>query len=101
MQTGDSEMIIRQDFNEKIPHLPPRMFLEQIMDTVTKIYCFIWDKKNEKNVFEMTWKDICVYYNKNSFRSNIRKLNNHGLLSYLESADGISIELTGWDEIDN
>lgn len=91
-------MLIRQDFHPQ-PQLPPRLFMEQIMDSLSKAYCFLWDHKDEQNVFKMTWKDLSVYYNKNAFRSNLRKLNNQGLLSYQESDDGISIELIGWDEV--
>lgn len=91
-------MLIRQDFMTQT-QLPPRMFMEQIMDGVAKAYCFLWDHKNEKNKLDMTWKDLSRYYNKNAFRTNLRKLNNEGLLSYQESEDGISIELVGWDEI--
>lgn len=90
-------MLVRQDFH----HLPPRLFLEQIMDTLSKAYCFLWDHKNKRNLFKMTWKELSVYYNKNSFRTSVRKLNNEGLLSYEESDDGIAIELVGWDEIES
>lgn len=90
-------MIISQDFQ---PPLPPRMFLEQIMDSLTRAYCFLWDRKNKQNIFKMTWKEIAIYYNKNAFRTNLRKLNNQGLLSYEESIDGIEIELIGWDDIE-
>lgn len=91
-------MLIRQDFQQSLP-MPPRMFMEQIMDHVARAYCFLWDRKNEENKVDMTWKDVSKYYNKNRFRTNIRKLNNEGLLSYEESDDGLLIELTGWDEI--
>ncbi len=91
-------MLIRQDF-DAAPELPPRMFLEQIMDSVSKAYCFLWDRKNKENKIDMTWKDLSRYYNKNAFKTNLRKLNNEGLLSYEESKDGIFIELVGWDEM--
>ena len=89
-------MMIRQDFSSQ---LPPRPFLEQVMDALSKFYCFIWDRKDKQNRFQMTWKDLSVYYNKNAFRSNLRKLNTQGLVSYEESGDGVSIELVGWDEL--
>jgi hypothetical protein len=91
-------MLIRQDFHAQT-NLPPRMFLEQVMDSLSKAYCFLWDNKNEQNRFSMTWKDLSVYYNKNAFRTALRKLNRQGLLSYEESGDGIAIELVGWDEV--
>ena len=91
-------MLIRQDFHEQ-PQLPPRLYMEQIMDGVSKAYCFLWDRKDDEYKIDMTWKYLSRYYNKNMFRSSIRKLNNEGLLSYEESDDGIHIELVGWDEI--
>lgn len=91
-------MLIRQDFHHQ-EKLPPRMFLEQVMDKLSKAYCFLWDNKNEENKIDMSWKDVTRYYNKNAFRSSIRKLNNEGLLSYQESDYGISIEMVGWDEV--
>lgn len=91
-------MLIRQDFNQDTK-LPPRIYLELIVDTLTKIYIWLWDHKNEDNRIEMTWKSLSMYYNKNSFRTNLRKLNSQGLVSYEESPDGVSIELVGWDEI--
>lgn len=91
-------MLIRGDFKPKTP-LPPRLFLEQVMNDLTKAYCFLWDHKNPDNEFHMSWKELSIYYNKNSFRSNIRKLNNQGLLNYEEAKEGIFIELIGWDEV--
>jgi hypothetical protein len=73
-------MMIRQDFHPQ-EKLPPRMFLEQVMDSLSKIYCFLWDHKNEQNLLKMTWKELSTYYNKK------------------ESEDGIAIELIGWDEV--
>jgi len=91
-------MLIRQDFHEQTP-MPPRLFMEQIMDGLSKAYCFLWDNRDKQNRFNMTWKDLSRHYNKNTFRSSLRKLNNEGLLSYEESEDGIAIELVGWDEV--
>jgi len=88
-------MIIRQDFDS----LPPKMFMLQIMDDLSKTYCFLWDKKDELNRIHLTWKDLSKYYNKNSFRTSLRKLNNEGLLNYNELDDSIAIELIGWDEM--
>ena len=92
-------MLIRQDFSPE-PSLPPRLFMEQIMDPLSKAYCFLWDHKNKDSKFNMTWKDLSKFYNKNTFRTNVRKLNNEGLLNYEESNDGITIELVSWDDID-
>ena len=90
-------MLIRQDFCDS--ELPPRLFLEQIMNDLSRTYCFLWDIKGDTHTVSFTWKELHKFYNKNAFRSNIRKLNREGLLSYEESDDGISIELVGWDEI--
>ena len=91
-------MLVRQDFHPK-PDLPPRMFLEQVMDSLTKAYCWLWDRKDEQNRFQIDWKDLSAYHNRNHFRTSLRKLCSHGLLSYEETRDGISIELVGWDEV--
>lgn len=89
-------MIVRQDFSI----LPPKAFLQLILDTLGKVYLFLWDKKDKLNTVSMTWEELTKYYNRNSFRTSLRKLNNEGLLSYSESVDGVSIELVGWDEIE-
>jgi len=89
--------MIRQDFSD----LPPRYFLMLAMDKLAKIYCFLWDKKDDLNRVCFTWNDLTRYYNKNSFRTNLRKLNDGGLLNYDENEEGIAIELTSWEDIDN
>lgn len=91
-------MLVRQDFSQ-CAQLPPRLFMEQIMNALSKAYCFLWDRKDNEYRIDMTWKDIAKVYNKNAFRSNLRKLNNEGLLSYSESEDGVFVELVGWDEV--
>lgn len=93
-------MLIRQDFQQQ-PQLPPRIFVEQIMDDVLKVYCFLWDHKDDENKFMMAWKELSMYYNKNNFRSCLRKLNTEGLLNYEETDEKISIELVGWDELES
>jgi len=91
-------MLIRQDFSQEA-NLPPRMFLDQIMDGLCKAYCFLWDRKDNSNKLKFTWKNLSKYYHKNAFRSSLRKLNNHGLLDYKESKDGVSIEMVDWNEV--
>lgn len=88
-------MMLSQEFQG----LPPKMFMHQIMDTLTKTYVFLWDKKDVDNRVDLNWFDVTKSYNKNSFRTCIRKLNNEGLLSYRESEEGIFIELVGWSDI--
>lgn len=88
--------MIRQDFQQ----LPPKMFMMQILDNVTKTYVFLWDRKDVNNKICMSWQDLVKYHNKNSFRTSLRKLNNEGLLNYQESVGGISIELVGWDDFE-
>ena len=91
-------MLISQEFSES-EELPPRMFMDQIMDAVSKLYCFLWDRRDEDNKFRVTWKEISVYFNKNNFRTGLRKLNSKALLSYEETSDGVLIELVGWNEV--
>lgn len=92
-------MIVRQDFREP-EELPPKMFLMQIMDNLTKSYCFLWDKKDRSNRVRMTWSDISLYYDKKSFRSSLRKLCAEGLVNYVETKQDIMIELVSWDDIE-
>jgi hypothetical protein len=86
--------MIRQDFEA----LPPKMFMMQIMNEITKAYCFLWEKKDKMNRLYMSWKDLSKYYNKNFFRTSLRKLCGEGLLNYDELEEGIAIELVGWDD---
>lgn len=88
--------MIRQDFDI----LPPKMFLMQILDNVSRAYVFLWEKKDRDNRISMTWKELSRYYNKNAFKTSLRKLCTEGLLNYDESQDGISIEMVGWDEME-
>lgn len=88
-------MLVRQDFQE----MPPRPFMDQIMDPLSRAYCFLWERKDKFNRISFTWSELSKYYNKNNFRSNLRKLNSVGLVSDInESEDKIQIELVGWDE---
>lgn len=91
-------MMVRQDF-KPTDQLPPRVFLEQIMDGLSRTYCFLWDNKNKDSTVSMTWEQVKRYYNKNNFRSSIRKLNNSGLINYEEDDEGVSIEMVGWDDL--
>lgn len=89
-------MIVRQAFHE----LPPRPFLMQVLDNIAQVYVFLWDRKSKENVIDLTWKELTQLYNKNMFRSSLRKLNHEGLLSYDESDYGLKIELVGWDDLE-
>ena len=93
-------MLVRQDFCFQ-PEMPPKPFMMQVMGSLLHSYCFLWERKNEENVVTMSWKDLSRYYDKKSFRTNLRKLNNEGLLSYDESSAGVHIELVGYDEVIN
>jgi hypothetical protein len=92
-------MIVRQDFKLH-GKLPPRGFLEQIMNPESKTYCFLWDRKDRQNRFKMDWKALSRYYQKNHFRTVLRKLNTEGLLDYEETDEGISVELVGWEDVE-
>lgn len=89
-------MIVRQEFH----HLPPKLLMMQVLDNTSKVYVFLWDRRDEENKVDLTWKETNFLWNKNMFKNSLRKLNNVGLLSYNEKEDGLSIELVGWDELD-
>jgi len=84
-----------------LPSLPPRVFMEQIMDKIASTYCLLWDRKNDQHRVSMTWHEISLHFHKNSFRATLRRLNKEGLLSYKESEDYVNIELVTWDDIGN
>lgn len=88
--------MIRQDFTQD---LPPKAFMFQVMDNLTKAYCFLWDKKDINHRIRMTLNEVSKYYNMNTFRTVLRKLNNQGLLSYKETKNVILIELVSWDDV--
>ena len=89
-------MLVYQEFKE----MPPKMYMMQVMDKLTKSYCFLWDKKNPNNIVVMSWNEISKLFSKNTFRTCLRKLNDVGLLSYEESIEGVAIELVGWDAVE-
>lgn len=93
-------MMVRQDFSQGCD-IPPMMFLNQILNDLGKVYCYLWKKRDTDNHVSMSWDDVRRLWNKNNFRTSIRKLNNEGLLSYDESQAGIDIELVSYDEIMN
>lgn len=88
--------MIRPEFRS----IPPIEFLIQILDTQAKIYLFLWERKDKMNRFHIQWKDLNHYYNKNTFRTNLRNLTGTGLISYEEDEEGVSIEMVGWDDIE-
>jgi len=91
-------MMVRQDFQT----MPPKPFMDQIMDPLAKAYCFLWERKDKFNRINFTWSELSKYYNKNSFRTNLRKLNSVGLVTDInESEENIQIELVGWDEFED
>lgn len=89
-------MMVRQVFTNP----PPMPFLNQILDIRAKIYLFLWERKNKLNQFNISWKELHHYYNKNTFRTNLRRLTDSGLISYEEDDQGVSVEIVGWDDID-
>jgi hypothetical protein len=88
--------MFRQEPNK---NLPPRPFMIRVMDKVCKAYLFLWDKKDEEYKFDISWKDLSKCYNKNVFRTSVRRLGEEGLLSFQESPSGIHIELKGKDNL--
>lgn len=91
-------MMVRQDFQT----MPPKPFMDQIMEPLAKAYCFLWERKDKLNRINFTWSELSKYYNKNTFRTNLRKLNNVGLVTDIkETEEDISIELVGWDDLED
>ena len=88
-------LMIRQDFKD----IPPMLFLIKILNTTSKVYLFLWKKKDSENRFYMTWKEITHYFNKNTFKTNLRNLTDVGLVSSKQNDDGVLVELVGWDDI--
>jgi hypothetical protein len=84
--------------NIEILDLPPKPFMIRLMDKVAKTYCFLWREKNSEYEFDITWKDLAQYFNKNVFRTSVKKLSSAGLLDYRENEEGIHIELVALDE---
>lgn len=90
-------MRIHQEFHE----LPPKALLMPILDTKATIYIFLWEHKNDAYQCEFEWKELSKHFNKNTFRTNLRKLNDIGLISYHETDKKISIELVSWEDLNN
>jgi len=90
-------LMIHQDSNE----MPPKMYMMQIIDSVSKLYIHLWDIKDEENRALLRWSDLDKLYHKNHFRSALRKLNNLGLLSYNEVESGVAVEMTAWDQMND
>jgi hypothetical protein len=89
-------MMIHQAFQD----LPPKPFLMQILDAKSKLYLFLWERKNKMGNVYLSWKDLGRYYNRNNFRTNLRKLTDVGLLNFEESEEGVSVEVVNWDDIE-
>jgi hypothetical protein len=84
---------------ESVPRpLPPREFLEQIMDTKSKIYCFLWDRKDEEGKLSLSWDELAYLFQKNSFRTCMRKMKDQKLLKYREHDAGVKVEMFNWND---
>src|ERR1700690_4488301 len=90
-------LMIHQDSNE----MPPKMYMMQIIDSVSKLYIHLWDIKDEESRELLRWSDLDKLYHKNHFRTALRKLNNLGLLSYNEVESGVAVEMTAWDQMND
>lgn len=89
--------VIRQSFCE----LPPKAFLMQVIDPTSRLYVFLWERRDDFNKIILSWNEIGLHYNKNHFRTCLRKLNNAGLVTdFKESPFDISIEVIGWDNFE-
>ena len=86
--------MIHQDFC----NLPPKMYLMNVLDKTSQIYVYLWERKNALNRICMSWDDVRLQYNKNTFKTALRKLLYVGLLNYEDSPDHVEVELVGWEE---
>ena len=89
--------MIHHDSND----MPPKMYMMQIIDSVSKLYIHLWDVKDEENRALLKWSDLDKLYHKNHFKSALRKLNNLGLLNYNEVELGVAVEMTAWDQMND
>jgi len=89
-------MIIKPEFSE----MPPKPFLMQVLDKNSRVYVHLWEKKNENNLFFISWDELRKQYNTNAFKTSLRKLCDLGLLSFDETFDGFAVELVGWEEVE-
>lgn len=83
--------------------LPPKQFLVQVANhcpTAVSTYIYLWDKKDENNCVSISKSDISYFAHPNAFKSNLRKLNIEGLISYIENFGKIFVEMIDWNDLD-
>ena len=73
--------------------LPPENKIQKIANNLIKIYFFLWKKKNESNILILKWDEILPFFNKNTFRTALRKISLENLIFYKETAEGVAIEI--------
>jgi hypothetical protein len=79
--------------------MPPRHCMDIIMDPVSHVYCYLWDMKDSEWSVFLSWKDLVKIYQKNSFRSCIRKLKAKGLVKgSKEEEEGVKVKLSPINE---
>lgn len=81
--------------------IPPKEFILQITDEVTKGYMYLWDQMDDNFHVVLDWDIISLVYHKARMKKIMRVLGNAGLL-YFHRVDhkGLDVELVGWDDVD-
>lgn len=72
-------------------NLPPENKILKIANNLVKIYIFIWKNKNESNILKLKWEEVIPFFNKNTFRTALRKISQENLIFYKETKDGVAI----------
>jgi hypothetical protein len=79
--------------------MPPRQCMNQIMDPVSHVYCYLWDMKDAEWSIFLSWKDLVKVFQKNSFRTAVRKLQAKGLVKgSKDSEEGVKVRLSKVNE---
>lgn len=84
---------------------PPTPYLKVLSDhycTLISIYIYIWENKNNNNLFHIKKSEISekTLFEKKTFMTSLRKICREGLCSFKENKDSLEIELTDWSQID-
>ncbi len=92
-------MLIRQEFHcSQVQELPPKPFLMLVLEKASKLYVQLWARQDKAHRVRISSKEL-QGYSMLSLRASLRRLCEEGLLSYKETASGISVELVSWQEV--
>jgi len=69
--------------------------MDIIMDPVSHVYCYLWDLKDAEWSVFLSWKELVNKFQKNSFKSCVRKLKAKGLVKGSnEENEGVKVKLS-------